>query len=39
MDAIRDSIRVIGSRTYVRFYQRPAPDAAWSAVTIDLAAA
>lgn len=39
MDAIGDSIRVIGSRTYVRFYERPAPDAAWRAVTIDLAAA
>ena len=39
MDAIRDSIRVIGSRTYVRFYERTAPDAAWRAVTIDLAAA
>lgn len=39
MEAIRDSIRVIGSRTYVRFYDRPAPDAAWRAVTIDLAAA
>lgn len=39
MDAIRDSIRVIGSRTYVRFYDRPAPGAAWRAVTIDLASA
>ena len=39
MEAIRDSIRVIGSRTYVRFYDRPAADAAWRAVTIDLAAA
>lgn len=39
MDAIRDSIRVIGSRTYVRFYERSAPDAPWRAVTIDLAAA
>ncbi|WP_017979859.1 DUF3164 family protein [Sphingomonas melonis] len=39
MEAIRDSIRVIGSRTYVRFYDRPAPDAAWHAITIDLAAA
>ena len=29
MDAIRDSIRVIGSRTYVRFYERTAPDAPW----------
>ena len=39
MDAIRDSIRVIGSRTYIRFYYRPAPDAAWQAVTIDMASA
>lgn len=39
MEAIRESIRVIGSRTYVRFYERPAPDAQWRAVTIDLAAA
>ncbi|MBI1201461.1 MAG: DUF3164 family protein [Rhodopseudomonas sp.] len=38
MSAIRDSIRVIGSKTYIRFYERPAPDAAWQAVTIDLAA-
>ena len=39
MEAIRDSIRIIGSRTYVRFYDRPTADAAWRAVTIDLAAA
>jgi hypothetical protein len=39
MDAIRDSIRVIGSRTYVRFYERDAADAPWRAITIDLAAA
>lgn len=38
MTAIRDSIRVIGSRTYVRFYERDAPDAAWRAISIDLAA-
>lgn len=38
MAAIRDSIRVIGSKTYIRFYERPSPDAAWQAVTIDLAA-
>ncbi len=38
MNAIRDSIRVIGSKTYIRFYQRPGPDAPWRAVTIDLAA-
>lgn len=39
MDAIKDSIRVVGSRQYVRFYDRNAGDAAWSAVTIDLASA
>ena len=39
MDAIRDSIRVIGSRTYIRFYDRAAPDAAWRAIPIDIAAA
>ena len=38
MQAIRDSIRVIGSRTYVRFYERDAPDAPWRAISIDLAA-
>jgi hypothetical protein len=38
MTAIRDSIRVIGSRTYVRFYERDAPDAPWRAISIDLAA-
>lgn len=39
MDAIRDSIRVIGSKTYIRFHERAAPDAPWGAITIDLAAA
>jgi hypothetical protein len=39
MDAIKDSIRVVGSRQYVRFYDRKAGDAPWSAVTIDLASA
>ncbi|WP_242140851.1 DUF3164 family protein [Sphingomonas sp. TREG-RG-20F-R18-01] len=39
MEAIHDSIRVIGSRTYVRFYDRAGPDAGWRAVTVDLAAA
>ncbi|MCW1842274.1 DUF3164 family protein [Prosthecomicrobium hirschii] len=39
MDAIRDSIRVIGSKTYIRFHERTAPDAPWGAITIDLAAA
>lgn len=39
MDAIRDAIRIIGSREYVRFYRRPTPTAKWEAVTIDLAKA
>ncbi|MEQ8396447.1 DUF3164 family protein [Thalassobaculum sp.] len=36
-DAIRDSIRVIGSKSYARFYVRAEQDAAWHAVPIDLA--
>jgi len=39
MDAIRDSIRVTGAKSYVRFYERDASDAPWRSVTIDLAAA
>lgn len=39
MSAIRDSIRVIGSRTYVRFYDRPTADGSWRPVTLDLASA
>ncbi|WP_436204273.1 DUF3164 family protein [Astrobacterium formosum] len=39
MDAVRGSIRVMGSKAYVRFYERDAADDAWRAVTIDLAAA
>ncbi|RST30146.1 DUF3164 family protein [Sphingomonas ginkgonis] len=39
MDAIRDSMRIIGSRTYVRFYDRAAPADPWKAVTIDMASA
>lgn len=37
MQAVRDSIRIIGSRTYYRFFERDAPDADWRAITIDLA--
>lgn len=39
MAAINDSIRVDGSRVYVRFYKREHPQAAWQAITIDLASA
>lgn len=39
MKAVRDSIRVEGSKEYVRFYIRSTPRAPWTAVTIDVAAA
>lgn len=39
MAAIRDAIRVVGSKIYVRCYQRPRPDAEWQNITIDLAKA
>jgi hypothetical protein len=39
MRAIRDSIRVIGSKTYVRMARRENSSAAWQAITIDLASA
>jgi len=39
MDAIRDSMRVVGSRSYVRFYARPAPDEAWRGISLDIASA
>lgn len=39
MDAVRDAMRVTGSKTYVRFYERERHDGAWKAVTIDLAKA
>lgn len=37
MRAIRDSIRVTGTKEYVRFYERTNGRAAWQPVTIDLA--
>lgn len=39
MEAIHDSIRVIGSRNYVRFSRRDAGDAPWRGIPIDIAAA
>ncbi len=39
MKAIRDSMRIVGSREYVRFYARPTPKATWRAVAMDLASA
>jgi hypothetical protein len=38
MKAIKDGIRVVGSKRYVRLYRRGAADAPWQAITIDVAA-
>jgi Protein of unknown function (DUF3164) len=38
-DAIRDAMRIVGSKEYVRFYERDRPTDAWRAITIDLAKA
>lgn len=37
MEAIRDAMRVVGSKTYVRCYERRSVDDDWRAVSIDLA--
>lgn len=39
MQAIRDAMRVIGSKTYVRFFQRANVEAEWTPVIIDMAKA
>ena len=39
MVAIRDAMRVVGSKTYVRCYRRESREGEWQAVTIDLAKA
>ncbi len=39
MDAVRDSIRIVGSKSYVRFFRRERPNFPWSPITIDLASA
>jgi hypothetical protein len=39
MDAIRDAMRVTGSKEYIRFYTRKKITDGWQAVTIDLAKA
>lgn len=37
MKAIREAMRVVGSKTYIRCYRRAAQDGAWEPVSIDLA--
>lgn len=39
MDAIREAIRIVGSKTYYRIQMRDSFDAPWETVTIDLAKA
>lgn len=38
MAAIQDSIRIIGSKSYVRVYHRPTAEAAWEMVALNIAA-
>jgi hypothetical protein len=38
MQAIRDSMRVVGTKEYVRFYERSDPNGQWRAVSLDIAA-
>lgn len=37
MMAIRDAMRITGSKEYLRFYQRATPTDGWQAISIDLA--
>ena len=37
MDAIRDAMRITGSKEYLRFYERKHATDPWQAITIDLA--
>lgn len=39
MNAIRQAMRIVGSKTYVRGWRREAGDAPWQPVTVDLAKA
>lgn len=39
MDALREAIRIVGSKTYYRIQIRPSIEAGWETVTIDLAKA
>lgn len=38
-EALRDAIRVNGSKTYIRGYERAQYDAPWNAITVDMAKA
>ena len=38
MDAISDCIQFVGSKSYMRIYERSGPDGKWTAVPLDMAA-
>lgn len=38
MDAISDSVQVMGSKSYIRIYQRSGPDDRWRQIALDMAA-
>lgn len=38
MEALKDSIKTIGSSSYIRFYHRPNPEAKWQNLSLDMAA-
>jgi hypothetical protein len=38
MLAIAESIQVVGSKSYLRFYERSGPDGKWTPIALDLAA-
>lgn len=38
MQALRDSIRIVGSKRYIRMYARPSIEAGWSVISLDMAA-
>lgn len=39
MEAVDDSIEVLGTKRYIRFYPRPNHQAAWSSLSLDVATA
>jgi len=38
IEALKDSIQIIGSSAYIRFYERPSPDAKFQNIPLDLSA-
>lgn len=38
MDAISDSLSVVGSKTYIRFHERETPESKWTPIPLDVAA-